>query len=79
MLCHYNGILKSEKEDLVYIGGERRVVLINRNVTFDQFESHIRRINGCGPSFINVIYSLKCVAMSIFAHVLAEEDLTARG
>lgn len=27
-LCHYDGVLKSDAEDLVYIGRERRVVLI---------------------------------------------------
>lgn len=40
VLCHYNRILRREKEYPVYVGGERRDVLINRDVTFDQFESN---------------------------------------
>lgn len=28
IICHYDGILRGEKEDAVYVGGERRVVLV---------------------------------------------------
>lgn len=29
VLCYYDGILRSEEKDPVYIGSERRVVLVN--------------------------------------------------
>lgn len=69
VLCHYDGILKSEEEGSVYIGGERRVVLIDNDATFEHFESKKRLMVGCGSSPIKVIYLLKCEAMSICADV----------
>lgn len=39
VLCLYDRILRSKKEGPVYVGGERMVVLVGRDVTFDQFES----------------------------------------
>lgn len=44
LLCHYNGILRSEEEDPVYIRGEKRVLLIEGDVSFDLFESQIRTL-----------------------------------
>lgn len=38
-LCHYDGTFRSKEEDPIDVGGERTVVLINRDVTFDKFES----------------------------------------
>lgn len=38
VLCHYDGVLRSGEEYLVYIGGERRVVLTNGDVAFEHFE-----------------------------------------
>lgn len=38
VLCHYDGVLKSEEKDFVNIGGERRVVLKDTDVSFDIFE-----------------------------------------
>lgn len=61
VLCHYDRILRSEHEDPVYVGGERSVVLIHGNVSFDLFNSQIRRINGSESYAIKVIYSLKSV------------------
>lgn len=39
MLCYYDGILKSEVEDPLYIGSYRRVVLLHIDVAFNEFES----------------------------------------
>lgn len=38
MFCHNNGILKSEEDDPVYIEGEKRILLMDRDVPFDLFE-----------------------------------------
>lgn len=57
-------------EDLIYIVGEGRVVLIGGDVTFDLFESLIKRISGSESSFIKSILSLKFEIMSFCAHVL---------
>lgn len=73
VLCHYEGILRSKEEDPVYVRGERKVVLIDKGVTFDQFESQIKRVNGCRFS-TKIIYSFKCEAMSFCVHVPVQED-----
>lgn len=39
LLCHYDGILTSEADDPVYIGSERKVILLDGDVFFDLFES----------------------------------------
>lgn len=36
-VCYYDGILRSEEEDAIYIGDERRIVLVDGDVTFDRF------------------------------------------
>lgn len=46
-IYHYNGILRSEEEDYVYIG-RRKVVSIDCNFLFDLFGSQIRAISGSG-------------------------------
>lgn len=76
VLCHYNGILRSEEEDPVYIGGEKRVLLVDGDVPFDLFESQIRRASSSGFSPIKIIYFLKCEANLDCAQVLLQEDLT---
>lgn len=40
VMYHYDGVLTSEKEGPVYIGGERRAVSIDGHVTL--FEGQIR-------------------------------------
>lgn len=62
-------ILKREEEDHVCIGGKKRVVIIDGDVTFDIFESQIKYISGSGSSHVKIIYSLKCKAMTIRAYV----------
>lgn len=52
VLCHCDGILKSEEEDHIYIGGERRVFLIDGDVPFDIFESQIRHTSDIGSSVL---------------------------
>lgn len=44
---HWDGIYRSEEEDSLYIGSER---LSCGDITSNHFESHIRRMGGCGPS-----------------------------
>lgn len=39
MLCQYDGILRNEEEDRMYVESERKVVLVDRDVMFDMFES----------------------------------------
>lgn len=36
----------------MYMGVERRIILTDSDVTFEHFESQIRRVSGCGSSFI---------------------------
>lgn len=36
VLCHYKVILRKDEKDPVYAGGERRIMLIDRDITFDQ-------------------------------------------
>lgn len=76
-LCHYDGIFRSEEKNPIYIRVERRVVLVDGDVSFDKFESQIRRVSGSGSFPIRIIYFLKCEAMSIYANVLAQEELIA--
>lgn len=59
VLCLCDGILTSEEEVPIYIGCERRVVLIDVVVTFDVVESQVRHINESGSSLIKIMYSLK--------------------
>lgn len=35
---HYNGILRNKKDDAFCIGGERRVVLLDSDVTFNMVD-----------------------------------------
>lgn len=35
VLCHINGVLISDKEDILYIRGEKRVVIPEADVAFD--------------------------------------------
>lgn len=70
MLCHWWW------RNHVYIGDERRVVLVDSGVLFDLFKSQIRRTSGSGSFLINIIYSLKCKVMLICAHVPVQRDLT---
>lgn len=37
-LFQYDGVFRSDENDSIYNGGERRVVLIGRYVTFNLFE-----------------------------------------
>lgn len=60
ILCHYDGIFRSKEEDHLYIGGGRRVILIDGDVTFNIFESQIRNISGSVSSLIKIMYSLNC-------------------
>lgn len=69
VLCQYDGILKNEEEDRMYVEGERKVVLVDRDVMFDMFESQIKRVSGCGSVHIKINYSFKCEAMYVCAHV----------
>lgn len=41
LLCHCDRTLSSEEEDFVYIGGERMIVLLDSEVTFDQSGNQI--------------------------------------
>lgn len=41
VLCHYDEILRSEEENHVYIEVEMRVVIVDGDVPFDQFESQM--------------------------------------
>lgn len=54
-----------EEKDLLYIEGERRVGLIDNDVTFDHCESQIRHVSRTGSSAIKIINSLKCDVMTI--------------
>lgn len=38
VVCHYVGILRSDEDDAIYIGGERRVLIVDDEVTLDRFE-----------------------------------------
>lgn len=38
VVFHYDGILRSEEKEAVYFRGERRVVVIDVDVTFDRFD-----------------------------------------
>lgn len=75
VFCHYEGIFRSVEEDLVYIKGERRVVLIDKNITLDKFD-HIRHVSGCESSSIKIIYFFKCKATSVCTHLPVQKDLT---
>lgn len=39
VVCHYDEIITSNEDDALYTVGERRVVIIDGDVTFDRFES----------------------------------------
>lgn len=55
VLCHYGGVLKNEEEDLVFIGGEKRFLLLDVNVPFHLFESLIRHASGIGSASVKLI------------------------
>lgn len=58
ILCNYDGVLRGDEEDHLYIGGERRVVLLDDdNVTYDFFKSQIRCICRSGSSPIKMMCS----------------------
>lgn len=63
-------ILTSKEEDRVYIGCEKKVFLVDGDISFDLFGSQIRHISGNGSSPIKIIYFLLCEVMSICAHVI---------
>lgn len=48
VLYHYDGVLKSNEEDPVYVDSDKRVVLIDGGVTFYLLEDQIRRISESG-------------------------------
>lgn len=51
--------LRSEEDNITYIGGEKRVVLIDHDIPFDLFESKIRRASGSGSSVnLTALYSV---------------------
>lgn len=71
VLCHYGEVFRNEKEDLVFIGGEKRVLLLDTNVPFHLFEIQIKHASGIGYGPMKLIYSIKCEAMPICAHILS--------
>lgn len=77
MLCHYGGVLRNEEEDPVFIGGEKRVLLLDKDVPFHRFEEQVRLASGMGSAPMRLFYSTKCEAMSICARILSQQDLTA--
>lgn len=60
----FDGVLNSNQEDPFYIGGKKRVFIIDNEI------SESRTI------FIKIMYSLKYETLSICAHVPTQEDLT---
>lgn len=54
---------------------KNQFILGDKDVTFNQFESHIRRMSGCRLSPIKIIYSFNCKAMSVYAQIRAQKDL----
>lgn len=59
LLCHYDGILISEEEDAVCIEGERRIILLDDDISYDLFESQIGLLVVVDPPILRS-YSLKC-------------------
>lgn len=55
VLCHYDGTLRREEKDLVFVEGDRRVVLIDKDVMSDEFECQIRRVSGCKTAPVKII------------------------
>lgn len=76
-VCHYDGILRSREEDVVYIEGERIVVLVDSNFKFDHFKSQLRSLSGSGSTIIKTVHSLKYEAKSVCTQVPIQEDLNA--
>lgn len=54
VLCHYDVFFISEEEDPVYTGDGRRVILTDRDVTFDLFESQVGRFSSSGRPWLHV-------------------------
>lgn len=78
VLWHYDGTLRSEEEDLMYIGGEKNIVFMDSDVTLDNFQSRKGRISGSRPLPMKIINFLKCGDMSICALLArAQEGLTS--
>lgn len=48
------GFLEAKRKILFYIGGERRVVLVDGDVSFELFQSKIRHISG-KSSYIKIM------------------------
>lgn len=65
VLCYDEGILKKTKNQFI---------LGDRDVTFNQFDTHIRRVSGCRSSHIKIIYSSNCKARSVYVHVPTQKD-----
>lgn len=74
MLCHYDGTLRSEERDLFMLG-VREGLLIDRDITFDEFERPIRHVSGCETVPIRIIYFFKCKVMYVYAGVPAQKNL----
>lgn len=59
VLCQYGGILRNEEDDPVFIGGEKRVLLLDGNVFFHLFEGQIKHTSRIGFAPMKLIYSIK--------------------
>lgn len=75
ILCHYGGVLRNEEEDPVFIGSEKRVLILDGTVLFYLLKSQIRHASDIRSVPMNLIYSIKCEVMSICASILSQEDL----
>lgn len=49
VLCHYCGVFRNEEEDPVYIGGEKRILVLDADIPFHLFERQIRHAVVLGP------------------------------
>lgn len=65
------------RRKIPHVGSLRKVMLIHRDVKFNEFESQIRRASECETSPIKIMYLFKYEAMSVWIDVLAQEDLSA--
>lgn len=61
---------------LTDIEAKMRVVLIDTDVTFEYFQSWIRRVSKSRSSPIKIIHTLNCDGMSICAYIPDRDDLT---